>query len=143
MISITNNKIFAILLLVFLLNCFHARKLNNINTNNNNNNNKDILSQIISKTSANNNNNQQIQSNDLKRKIVSFINNIVSVGTKSTCNNRLLQSDVQTEMKRLKSFISTCSGYCRLAINQDGNVYPARDFNLDGIFINTLIFLFI
>jgi hypothetical protein len=132
MISLKNNKIFAILLLVFLLNFNQAKKINNINNNNNNDNNNDILKQIISKTSSNNNNNQLIQSNELKRKIVNFINNIIPVGAKSTCNNRLLQSDVQAEMKRLKSFISTCSGYCRLAMAHDGAIYASKEFNLDG-----------
>jgi hypothetical protein len=143
MLCLRTNNIFAILLLLSILNCFHTKKLNNIN----NNDNRNILSRIVFKTSNNNdnnnNNNQQLQSTELKRKIVNFINNIIPIGNKSTCNNRLLQSDVQAEMKRLKSFLSTCSGYCRLAMSQDGIIYAAREFSLDGKAIFFLYKLFL
>jgi hypothetical protein len=130
-----------VLILMLVLNTryvYSFKKINNINSQSSKNNkDKDLLQQIIAKTSNDNSNlnsNTQTQSIELRKKIFSLISNIVHIdSTKSTCTNRILQSDVQAEMKRLKSFLSTCSGYCRLAMSPDGTIYPAKDFNLESM----------
>ena len=72
---------------------------------------------------------------DLNKKIAIFIDKIAMTGTENTCSSRLMQSDVQSKMRMLKSIISSCSGYCRIAMNQNGHVYGANEFNLDSMYL--------
>jgi len=97
-------------------------------SNFNNNKNLNILNKILSQTAS-------FQSQNKDQTVLAFINKIAQIPeTPSMCHVSLLQSDIQAKLRNLRSFISTCSDYCRLAMNQDGHVYGAKEFNLDSKF---------
>lgn len=97
----------------------------------NNNKNLNLLNKILSQTAS-------FQSQNKNQTVLAFINKIAQIPEASTvtsssmCHPSLLQSDIQAKLRSLKSFISTCSEYCRLAMNQEGHVYGAKEFNLDS-----------
>lgn len=93
-----------------------------------------LLDKIIAETSYSNLNTNLINQQQLefKKYVYLFIDRVAHTGTRSTCDTRLIQSDVQAKMRKLKSLISTCSGYCRLAISPEGAIYGGKDFNLDS-----------
>ncbi|CAF0839937.1 unnamed protein product [Brachionus calyciflorus] len=70
-----------------------------------------------------------------KRNIFTIIDRVTHIGIKNTCDTKLIQTDVQNKMRQLKSFVSTCNGYCRIAMGQDERIYAGKDFSLETIWI--------
>ena len=90
-----------------------------ISNNNNNNNNK-----IIPKGSRN---------GEKIKKMSRFLNNLANIYEQETCSSKVLQSNVQSQMRMLRSIISACPGYCRLAVGLDNVVYGAKNvFSLES-----------
>ncbi|RNA22705.1 hypothetical protein BpHYR1_036833 [Brachionus plicatilis] len=89
-----------------------------------------LLEKIMSEASL-----TQHHNADLRNEIFIFIDKVAHTGIKNTCDTKLIQSDVQVKMRVLKSIVSTCNGYCRLAMSQDGRIYGEREFSLDTIWI--------
>jgi hypothetical protein len=142
-----NNLIISFLVNIYIIQFFHIHKKelfanasslsyssSSISSKNlNNNKNLNLLNKIISQTAS-------FQSQSRNQTVLAFINKIAlipdtpTITSSSMCHPSLLQSDIQAKLRNLKSFISTCSDYCRLAMNQDGYVYGAKDFSLDSKF---------
>jgi hypothetical protein len=74
------------------------------------------------------------------KKMSLFIGRLEKTGTEMACNSKLIQSNVQARMRTLKSVLSTCDGYCRIAIDQNGVIYGDKKFSLES---KTLTLLFI
>ena len=127
------NKIIVLSLLITTINSSNSDLYHD--------NKNDLLNKIMNDNIGLNQNgiNKKHQSqfqhqNDLNKKIAIFIDKIAMTGTENTCNSRLMQTDVQSKMRMLKSIISSCSGYCRIAMNQNGHIYGANEFNLDSMY---------
>ena len=68
-------------------------------------------------------------------KMARFLNKIVpNIGNaESVCSSKVLQSNVQSKMRMLRSLISSCPGYCRLAMSQNGILYGSKnEFSLES-----------
>ncbi len=93
---------------------------------------EDFLSNLIFST-INNKENKYRQSS-LNKKIATFFQNldIKHEYSSATCSSKLIHSSSQSKMRMLKSAISTCPGYCRISMNQNGFIDGARDFNLES-----------
>lgn len=94
-----------------------------------------LLQKILSESSFTNN-----QNDNFNKEIFIFIDKLAHTGIKNTCDTKLIQSDVQLKMRLLKSIVSTCSGYCRLAMSQDGDIYGDREFSLESNLIFDIIY---
>lgn len=66
-------------------------------------------------------------------KIAQFLRNIANTSARETCSSNILQSNVQSQMRTLKSLISSCPGYCRLAVDQNGVIHGSKnEFSLES-----------
>ena len=50
----------------------------------------------------------------------------------TTCNSKVVQSNVQAKMRTLKSVLSMCGGYCRIAMSEQGLIYGDKQFSLES-----------
>jgi hypothetical protein len=143
--SSLKHLVINVLVYIYIIQFFHIHKKelfanassltyssSSLSSNNlNNNKNLNLLNKILSQTAS-------FQSQNKNQTVLAFINKIAqipdtSTGTSSSmCHPSVLQSDIQAKLRNLKSFISTCTDYCRLAMNQEGLVYGAKEFNLDS-----------
>lgn len=64
--------------------------------------------------------------------IFNLIDKVTHIGVRNKCDSRMVQSDVMSKMRLLKSVLSTCNGYCRMAMSQDGLVYGSKHFGLES-----------
>ena len=92
----------------------------------------DFLSNLIFNTI--NNKENKYQQSDLNKNIATFFQNldITHEHSSATCSSKLIHSSSQSKMRMLKSAISTCPGYCRISMNQNGFIDGARNFNLES-----------
>jgi hypothetical protein len=118
------------LIAFFLLQNLTRIHLTNVKTKYNTENKGDMLSQIIFNT--HNSKTNRFHQSDLNRNIGTFIQNLNISRAGSTCSSKLIHSSAQSKMRMLSSLISSCPGYCRLAISQGGLVDGARDFKLES-----------
>lgn len=123
-----------VLVIVFLFKSIHIASSNSFKKHDQSSSSLNLLEKIIAETSYSNINTNRInqQQNDFNKNVYLFIDKVAHTGIRNTCDTRLIQSDVQVKMRKLKSIISTCNGYCRLAMALDGHIYGAKDFNLDS-----------
>ena len=106
-------------------------------------NTNEVLSQIIFNTLNVKNNNHY--HNGLNESITTFFKNLdIKRNTSGhICSPNLIHSSFQSKMRMLKSTISTCTGYCRLSMNQNGLIEGARDFKLESkisFYLNDFVF---
>lgn len=66
--------------------------------------------------------------------VYTFMDKLADLGVRTRCDASMLRSDVQNRVRQLKSIVSSCPVYCRVAVNsRSGFVYGAREFNLESI----------
>jgi hypothetical protein len=102
--------------------------------NENRNDDDDFIEKLIvsSDSDNNNNNNNHYMEADNRNSVFVFIDKLARVGVKTSCDASLLRSDLRDRIKNLKSIMSTCSLYCKVAVNnRDGSVYGSKNFNLE------------
>lgn len=105
-------------------NHFKIKHENRLSSNNNNVNSNDLMEQILKTDSSS-------AEDDSLSSIYVFLDKLTSIGLRKACDASLIRSDIRDRIQNLKSLISTCSSYCRVAINPDGNVYGAKIFKLE------------
>ena len=131
-----------VILLVQVINFLILAKINNdiSSSSSRNSHTEDLLDRIA----LNNNNNDKSfikygGQDEINKNVARFLNRIIPTFTTTqkdnACNSKVLQSNVQSKMRTLRSIISSCPGYCRLAMSLNGRVYGSRnDFGLESRF---------
>jgi len=131
-----------LILLVQVINFLILAKINNAisSSSSGNSHTEDLLDRIA----LNNNNNDKSSikyggQDEINKNVARFLNRIIPTFTTTqkdnACNSKVLQSNVQSKMRTLRSIISSCPGYCRLAMSLNGRLYGSRnDFGLESRF---------
>ena len=110
------------LILIFELTCTNTNRLTSqVNFEKRN----DILNQIVS--------NRLSLKNTQVPTLALFIEKLgITLDKENTCSSKTILSNVQAQIRSLNSIISTCPGYCRIAMNTNGVINGARDFILES-----------
>lgn len=94
---------------------------------------QDLITKIINEASTNSNSESEYELDDNNEVFFLFMDRLADSGQRSRCDASMLRSDVQTRVKQLKSIVSSCPLYCRLAVSAlSGLAYGARHFNLES-----------
>jgi biopolymer transport protein ExbB/TolQ len=133
-----------LILLVQVINFLILAKINNAisSSSSRNSHTEDLLDRIALNNNNNNNNNDKSSikyggQDEINKNLARFLNKIIptfsTTQKDNACNSKVLQSNVQSKMRTLRSIISSCPGYCRLAMSLNGRLYGSRnDFGLES-----------
>ncbi len=134
-----------LILLVQVINFLILAKINNAissSSSSRNSHTEDLLDRIALNNNNNNNDKSSIKyggQDEINKNVARFLNRIIptfsTTQKDNACNSKVLQSNVQSKMRTLRSIISSCPGYCRLAMSLNGRLYGSRnDFGLESRF---------
>ena len=123
-------SVIVIVTILFFIVEFNAESINHQEQTIQNN---DLLEQILEQRHPNHHHEQKHFFKAIT--IYRFLSKLIGSHLKTTdeqCTSRVFQSDVQVEMRQLRSSVSVCVDYCRIGVHSDGSIYGAKRFDLNS-----------